>query len=75
MSERVAALMMSVTRLPRLVSPVRMWLNLPSRAHSILGSEGDGGGGGRKGGREGGRGGKGEWHCEIVNVRSLIVRV
>ena len=35
-SERVDDLMMSVTRFPRFVSPVRMRLNLPSRSHSIL---------------------------------------
>ena len=36
--------MISVTRLPRLVSPVRMRQNLPSRSHSMLA----GGEGGRK---------------------------
>ena len=35
-SERVDDLMMSVTKFPRFVSPVRIRLNLPSRAHSIL---------------------------------------
>ena len=52
MSERVADLMMSVTRLPRLVSPVRIHLNRPSRSHSILYTRREGRGERRERGRE-----------------------